>query len=103
MSKRKANCAAVPNSNGHGRPRKRNRATVNFAVMAAIMLVAVIGFGALLNSRSSLRGVTSPASAQPMSTPEYTADKPSKEYIHAGGKLVAVSEPANTPPIDLAV
>lgn len=69
-----------------------------------ILVLAAAGFGAFLNFNSPLmsRKVTqATASIQPMPTPEYSATKPSKEYVYGGGKLIAVSEP--TAPNDLAI
>ena len=43
------------------------------------------------------------ARAVPLSTPEYAANAPAKEYVYAGSKLIAVTEPVQPAPNDLAV
>src|SRR5688500_19447152 len=70
-----------------------------------ILVAGVIGLGAFLNFKSPgmSKGRIAAVSAQPLPTPEYAANKPAKEYIHVNGKLLALSEPVNSPPTDLAV
>lgn len=71
-------------------------------LLLSILLVVAVAFGIVV-SRSKRENIAATRSAAlPVSTPEYAANKPAKEYIYAGGKLVAVSEPANYP-TDLAI
>ncbi len=87
------------------RPNNARRARLNLAAMIAVLVLAVFGLGAFLNFRSPIvqRSERSRAATLSSSTPEYAANKPAKEYIYAGSKLVAVEEPTRPVASDLAV
>ena len=109
MSKRKKAKSLSPDRilTSESRSPQSKQARVNGAAVMVILAASVVGLGALINfsSPGMTRGSTpiTRASAMPVSTPEYAANKPAKEYIHANGKLLALSEPINAPPTDLAV
>lgn len=73
-----------------------------------LMLLCVVGlavFGIVTSRKTeepAVASVSGRRAARTMPSPEYAANKPAKEYIYAGGKLLAVSEPANAG-IDLAI
>jgi hypothetical protein len=70
--------------------------------LIAILLATSVAFGLIAKwkNESTASLTFQPA---PISTPQYNANVPAKEYIYAGSKLLAVSEPENPPPADLAV
>ena len=66
--------------------------------MAVIMSLSLLGVGVALARLGSLRGPSRPA-PEP-ATPaagSFSPASPSKEYIYAGGRLVATEEPAPSP------
>ena len=105
MSKRKRSRSVSPiQAKQNGRATKQAVRRVGIIVPLFILVGAVVALGAFMNSASPKlsKGFGSTTPPQPASTPDYSAAKPAKEYIHANGKLVAISEPVNAP-IDLAV
>ena len=95
-----------------------NRAVIKIGLIVGILLFALVGFGAMASWRQFGSGGSPPFkggvdavsadgvvldSAQPLPTPQYAANAPVKEYIFAGGKLLAVSQPVQPVPADLAI
>lgn len=82
------------------------RGLVKASVFVVILLTALVAFGSFASWR---RAETNPATARspvasaPLPTPHYAANAPAKEYLYAGSKLLAVSEPVQSAPTDLAV
>ncbi|MGH9946706.1 MAG: FG-GAP repeat domain-containing protein [Pyrinomonadaceae bacterium] len=75
-------------------------------LMIVVLVMAVAGFGAVVSYRSISSPAAGSAAARPpvsSSTPNYNANAPAKEYVYAGGKLLAVSEPMAPVPADLAI
>ena len=72
-------------------------------LIVIFMLCALATFGAFAGRRSpsSRTAVVTTAPAPLPAGPQYAANSPAKEYIYAGGKLLAVSEPPI--PADLAI
>lgn len=104
MSKKKSGRKSRPGSPakatksvGHGR-------TLLKAVgIVGILLTAMVAFGAFVSQRSSNEYSAGRVTSAPMPTPQYGATAPVKEYVYAGSKLLAVSEPVQPAPNDLAV
>lgn len=108
MSKRKRkNRVLASLSLVNNEPKLSDRSSaIRIGVPLMILLLAVVGFGAFLNFNSPLISKNSApvlVPPQPVPTPAYSAANPAKEYIHGAGKLIAISEPTNPAPIDLAV
>lgn len=108
MSKKKNTLVQNLPSANKGRSRaKGNKALIQIGLIVGILLFVVIGFGAFIvreNRPTSLAsGSRRTNLAAPLSTPQYNANAPAKEYIYAGSKLLAVSEPVQPAPNDLAV
>ena len=82
----------------------RKRA-VNAGVAAPLLvfIFALVTLGAFMNSASPKLSKGFTSAPMHVSTPDYSAANPAKEYVHAGGKLLAVSEPENVAPTDLAI
>jgi hypothetical protein len=97
--KHKRGAKAPVSGNQKGNDRK---ALTGVGVIVGVLLLALIGFGALAGRTGPAIG-RAPAPPPPLPTPQYTETAPAKEYIYAGGKLLAVSEPVNAVPSDLAV
>ncbi|MBK9156405.1 MAG: VCBS repeat-containing protein [Chloracidobacterium sp.] len=94
------------------RPARNTRAAVakglhpliKISVIVGMLLLVMASFGAYVSRRESTHPDTSiPPMLMPEPTPQYTANAPVKEYVYAGSKLVAVSEPVQPAPNDLAV
>src|SRR5258707_11081061 len=71
-------------------------------IVVGILVLAALGWGAI----SSRRTVPTSIAVTPMApppTPQYAANAPVKEYVYAGSKLLAVSEPVQPVPADVAV
>lgn len=71
-------------------------------LLLAILLIGVVAFGIVITRTKPANPAASSSTAQPMPSPVYAANKPAQEYVYAGGKLVAVTRPANSS-MDLAV
>ncbi len=108
MSKNTKRSHQNTNAADKGRPAVNSRgAFVKSGIIIGILLFALVGFGALATRRNSTENNVSEsgptASLLPSGTPQYAANAPAKEYIYAGGKLLAVSDPVPPTPADLAV
>ncbi len=92
---------------------KKQKTFLKIGLIIGILLLVTIGFGAIVNLRNSnpvnpvaenlVSSRSSSLALQPLPTPQYEANQPVKEYVYAGGKLLAVSEPVRPAPTDLAV
>ncbi len=84
-----------------------NKALIKIGLIIGILLFALVGFGAFVSRQKPAElpasGSRAGNPAAPLPTPQYNANAPAKEYIYAGGKLLAVSEPVQPAPNDLAV
>lgn len=69
----------------------------------AVLLCSLVGFGALVQWNNAKSSTAAQPPAPPSPTPDYEANKPTKQYIYAGGKLLAVEEGSGSPPADIAV
>ena len=80
-------------------------AGVKLFAIVGVLILTTVSFGAFIKWRGTAIGNERAERASApllLPTPEYAANKPVKEYVHApGGKLLAVSEPNRTS--DLAV
>ena len=91
MSKRKTGGRSTPGRQPRRRLSRRS-------VVAVIMSLSLLGAGVALARLGSLRGPSRPA-PEP-ATPaagSFSPASPSKEYIYAGGRLVATEEPNGAP------
>ena len=86
---------------------QESRAVIKVSVIVGVLLCTMIGFSAYVSHRAAnesaalrTRSMIPPI---PMPTPDYSASAPAKEFIYAGSKLLAVSEPVQPAPSDLAV
>jgi hypothetical protein len=70
-------------------------------IILALLLTTTVTFGAITYWRGAALSSSRPAVVMPSGTPDYSANKPAKEFIYAGGKLLATNEPET--PSDLAV
>lgn len=106
----------IPSGKGRGVPKtaktdtpsKRSGVAVSnlkIVLVLTTFLAATFAMGSIANRRSeqNARRTSEPASVLPNSTPQYHPASPAVEYVHAGGKLIAVSQPTQPVPADLAV
>lgn len=75
----------------------------SIAAIIGIFLVALVAFGSFASKRNAEMRSSSAAVALPNYVPDFSANKPAKEYVYAGSKLLAVSEAGTPVPTDLAV
>jgi len=82
--------------------RSRPVVAIKVALLVGVLLIATLGFAAVgwWTNETKLETALAPP---PLSSPQYAANAPAKEYFYAGSKLLAVSEPENPAPADLAV
>jgi Bacterial Ig domain len=80
-----------PRASGHSSSRQRQVV----ATVGVILLLALVG-GILANWRAATDATTTAAALtpSPASSPSLAPNSPAKEYIYAGGKLVAIEEPS---------
>ncbi|MGH9948155.1 MAG: FG-GAP repeat domain-containing protein [Pyrinomonadaceae bacterium] len=83
-----------------GKSKPKKKVLWNLTALIVVLLAVAVTF-AMVSRWNAERNISS--APQPMSTPQYAANAPAKEYVYAGSKLLAVSEPENPPPADLAV
>jgi hypothetical protein len=88
-------------------PSQSRKVNAKATVIAPLLVFisALVALGAFMNTASPKlnKGFSSSTAPLPVATPDYSAANPAKEYFHAGGKLIAISEPENVAPTDLAV
>lgn len=82
-----------------------NSAILKSMAVVGILLCAMVAFGAYVSRRPAPEtgSVGRSLNQAPLPTPEYSSNSPAKEYVYAGSKLVAVTEPVQPAPDDLAV
>jgi hypothetical protein len=80
-----------------------NKTLIKVGAIVGILLCTLIAFGSYVSRRNSTKTTASRALTAPMPTPQYSANAPAREYVYAGSKLVATSEPIQPAPNDLAV
>ncbi|HLG13640.1 MAG TPA: hypothetical protein VJH03_03820, partial [Blastocatellia bacterium] len=75
------------------------------AVVALSLLLSLVGTAAVLARRGSLTPNAKPAASSSVGATSAASPEPqtqqlnlSKEYIYAGGRLIATEEPPGTPP-----
>jgi len=70
-------------------------------ILAIALVLIVVSAGAILGQRTGLFSQASRNKAGPAQETGITPasfDSPAKEYIYAGGKLIATEEPPSSPP-----
>ncbi|MCC7307051.1 MAG: VCBS repeat-containing protein [Acidobacteria bacterium] len=95
-----------PNAKRPNQPAKHNgRALSKIVLIVGILLAVLVGFAAVAARRDTTAELTATGgrAAVPPPTPQYVANAPAKEYVYAGSKLLAVSEPVQPAPNDLGV
>ncbi len=80
-----------------------NKTLVKIGAIVGVLLLVTVGFGAYVSRKVATTSASMMRSAPPPPTPQYSANAPAKEYLYAGSKLLAVSEPVQPAPNDLAV
>jgi hypothetical protein len=70
-------------------------------IILALLLTTTVTFGAINYWRAAAINSARRTVVMPTGTPDYSPANPAKEFIYAGGKLIAASEPEI--PTDLAV
>lgn len=101
--KRRASGSTVSSSQNPG---PKDRSASRLILILLPLILASVGFAMFAgwSARNANPGAgNSTEAAVPIPTPDYSANNPAKEYVYAGGKLVAVSEPVKPAPDDLAV
>lgn len=80
-------------------------AVIKIGLIIGLLLSVLVAFGAYATRRDTTESASGGRRAAPvaMPTPQYEANAPAKEYIYAGSKLLAVAEPVQPAPNDLAV
>ncbi len=102
VRKPKASTSRLRETKPIARPPRRALGKI-FALLG-VLLAATVTFAMV--SRWNIERNTAHNAArapQPLTTPEYAANAPAREYVYAGSKLLALSQPENPPPADLAV
>lgn len=80
------------------------KAIIKLGLIVGVLLAVLVAFGAYATRRDSTELASGGRrSSAPLPTPQYAANAPAKEYIYAGSKLLAVSEPVQPAPNDLAI
>jgi FG-GAP-like repeat len=117
MTRKKSPSKNVVSNNPKQSVPARNKPFFKPVLIVGILLLATVAFGAFTQWRNTTAGKTGTTSVNadgtissvavaPIATPvppDYGANKPAREYVYGGGKLLAVSEPARVAPTDLAV
>lgn len=88
---------------GRTRGKHNLRGLRSIAAVIGIFLIVLVGFGALVSRRNAEMRSSSAAPVLPTATPDFSENKPAKEYVYAGSKLLAVSDAGTAMPADLAI
>lgn len=78
-----------------GRVKQQKKSRRNLIIMSSVLLSLALGAG-IMARWSMLPGMTKPPLMT--SSGSFNANSPSKEYIYAGGRLIATEEPAASAP-----